>query len=686
MEVDNPNDTSGPYKQSLFVKTSNPTQCKRYFLGHDAVDKSGFTEIERSLITPYTNPTFLTGSKSQTGIGLKIMGKTGDTLLLKFYDDTFDHYTIIENTTSDRQVFLDQNMSVENNATLTILPGTTVYLGEDVHISVQPGAQFFSEGAEENPIRFKRIDPDKAWNTIYLNSSSGNRIKWSHFDGGETNLTIASQNNTIEHSIFRNAAFRNIDSWHNQDGPGNSSASLSHVVIEDGATVWLVAQYVDLDISNTTIQHNAESGIYITSATVYPFHHNDVIRNGGSTHDGVEVMSTGTFYMHADNLGPGYNEVSGNGGDQVSGSGDIVIGFSYPLSNGGYNSLHGDFTGSSYLVDNWSSKTIMAERLWWGQPLPESFMFKGLVQYDLFFLDKDPTTGENPASSIETPEELLPEKEGQVLPLVEVYSQFEWDLKKAETVQHIRDGLHRLYQVALLSGETAPELIGQFMQLARRAAEGKYLLYDSANLNQVLQYTSALLYAKSLIRIGEYEEAGRWILETEYLSMEGTDCRDRLHLKMDLHRYNGNANAALETLQDLYANEVFCSNDIESFKLNYKPIEDDIGCRMGIGTHIEPGCADKPANPCTSDILTLQNYPNPFKPSTQICFTLARQSKVSLVVYDVLGREVFRLVDEVFPAGKQTVLFDASHLAKGVYFYRLTANQQERVQMMTLMK
>ena len=85
-------------------------------------------------------------------------------------------------------------------------------------------------------------------------------------------------------------------------------------------------------------------------------------------------------------------------------------------------------------------------------------------------------------------------------------------------------------------------------------------------------------------------------------------------------------------------------------------------------------------------VRLFQNYPNPFNPTTQVRFTLPQQSEMSLVVYDMLGREVMRLVDEVLPAGEQTVRFDASNLANGVYLYRLKANQQERVRMMTLMK
>lgn len=66
-----------------------------------------------------------------------------------------------------------------------------------------------------------------------------------------------------------------------------------------------------------------------------------------------------------------------------------------------------------------------------------------------------------------------------------------------------------------------------------------------------------------------------------------------------------------------------------------------------------------------------QNYPNPFNPTTIINFRLAAKSEVTLRVYDVLGREVKMLVHEVKGPGTYEVLFDGSHLATGIYFYRL---------------
>ena len=72
---------------------------------------------------------------------------------------------------------------------------------------------------------------------------------------------------------------------------------------------------------------------------------------------------------------------------------------------------------------------------------------------------------------------------------------------------------------------------------------------------------------------------------------------------------------------------------------------------------------------------------SPFNPVTKISFDLPQDSKLSLVVYDLLGREVSRLVNNEFKvAGKYTYDFNATSLSSGVYFYRLVVSSSNQLE------
>ena len=81
-----------------------------------------------------------------------------------------------------------------------------------------------------------------------------------------------------------------------------------------------------------------------------------------------------------------------------------------------------------------------------------------------------------------------------------------------------------------------------------------------------------------------------------------------------------------------------------------------------------------------------QNYPNPFNPSTEINFTITRAGFTTLVVYDMLGREVATLVSENLTAGAYTATFDASRLSSGTYMYTLTSGGNRISKKMMLVK
>ena len=87
-----------------------------------------------------------------------------------------------------------------------------------------------------------------------------------------------------------------------------------------------------------------------------------------------------------------------------------------------------------------------------------------------------------------------------------------------------------------------------------------------------------------------------------------------------------------------------------------------------------------------SSIVLSQNYPNPFNPVSTIEYSLPTDGFVSLKVYDVLGREVASLVNEIKVAGKYSVDFNGSELSSGIYIYTLKSENNILSEKMSLLK
>lgn len=81
-----------------------------------------------------------------------------------------------------------------------------------------------------------------------------------------------------------------------------------------------------------------------------------------------------------------------------------------------------------------------------------------------------------------------------------------------------------------------------------------------------------------------------------------------------------------------------------------------------------------------------QNYPNPFNPATKISFSIPKQGFVNMKVYDILGKEVMTLVNEIKQAGSYDVNFNGSNFASGVYFYRIESDNFVDIKRMMLIK
>ena len=95
--------------------------------------------------------------------------------------------------------------------------------------------------------------------------------------------------------------------------------------------------------------------------------------------------------------------------------------------------------------------------------------------------------------------------------------------------------------------------------------------------------------------------------------------------------------------------------------------------------------------PIPTEFALHNNFPNPFNPVTTINYDLPKEGKVSLIVYDLMGREVTRLTDNFMPAGYHTVRWNARNqygmeVSAGVYFYHIQAGEFVKTQKMILLK
>jgi hypothetical protein len=98
------------------------------------------------------------------------------------------------------------------------------------------------------------------------------------------------------------------------------------------------------------------------------------------------------------------------------------------------------------------------------------------------------------------------------------------------------------------------------------------------------------------------------------------------------------------------------------------------------------GSSTEELSEAPQQLALMQNYPNPFNPSTLIHFELPNAGQVKLEVYNILGKKIATLIDEVKNQGAHQVLFEASGISSGVYFYRIEFEGQVLTNKMMLLK
>ncbi|MCJ7554085.1 MAG: T9SS type A sorting domain-containing protein [Ignavibacteriaceae bacterium] len=188
-----------------------------------------------------------------------------------------------------------------------------------------------------------------------------------------------------------------------------------------------------------------------------------------------------------------------------------------------------------------------------------------------------------------------------------------------------------------------------------------------------------------LIEIGDSTFASRfgWCIEhpptiftsDEYFNQWGIQGRKRNYISYDLLT----AEYSLVSGIGLYSAILSDDNGYKHFNLK--------GCLIdGVvyGDTLTTGVDKETASPNSYSLL--QNYPNPFNPSTKIQFAISDKQFTTLKVFNVLGKEIATLINKEISPGNYEVIFNASELPSGVYFYQLKAGEFVEVKKMILLR
>jgi len=111
---------------------------------------------------------------------------------------------------------------------------------------------------------------------------------------------------------------------------------------------------------------------------------------------------------------------------------------------------------------------------------------------------------------------------------------------------------------------------------------------------------------------------------------------------------------------------------------------DLVSCIIDSVNYLSISAEDEPNSP--QSFTLSQNYPNPFNPITTIEFSVPKAAHVKLVVYDILGREVYVLANDYYATGSYKVSFNGAGLPSGVYFYNLQADGFTQTRKFVLLK
>jgi len=610
------------------------------------------------------NNLFVPNTKPGTNVGMQVLSENPGagyfTLYLYVSDPPTQTYsgTISANTTWSGATTVTGVVTVAAGSTLNLMPGTAVSVATGAGIIVY--GQLATVGTSSRPIAFDRSGTSGTWGGIVINSGGSANIQYCDISNASIGIDLeGSALASIEHCNLSGINCYGIKA---ANATASNWAIIRNSTISSSIPIYCYYGQV-LSGQNTLLSACQGVFAYGGSATV----HSNLI---DSYIEGIFALNYSTVSLLGATDGRGHNRILPTDATLYAEHNSSIDAGEPAGGTPGYNSFYGGCIDAQMVaVDDGH---ILAQYNWWNDDF-SSITFNGGTADNSNPLDYDPNGGmgkvvvaEASAKTTRSGTATDPFFDADLLAALISMQRGRYD--------DARELLSKKFTGAISVG-MKKYILAQLAECYKREGRTDFPEFLNADVRPTLAkaddlYVESLeLESKWYIQSGLYTKA-KVLLEgmrSEYAQREQTYKHVLFNLGNLCYSQLGEVNAAGEYLEELKAKY---PNDVLTWHAKVLLGERDIAPpKPGLGK-------TQPEEEAPKSFAFSQNYPNPFNPSTRLKYALPAAGDVSLVVYDVLGREVAVLTNGYHEAGYHSAIWNATTTASGVYFARLTVKTE----------
>ncbi|MDD5709468.1 MAG: C25 family cysteine peptidase [Candidatus Marinimicrobia bacterium] len=604
---------------------------------------------------------------------------------------------ITENTVWSGSIIVENVISISPGAKLTIQPGTGVFFKNGAELNVY--GRLIAEGTSSYPIVFTAASESPSpgdWEGIRFDYAGPSRIVNCKIMYGEVGIgcnyssNLVIENDTISHCICGIGFY--------YSSPENIS---SNYITQNQRGIYGVESSPVL--TNNTITNCSDKGIY------FYLNSSPVLYNNT-----IEASDCGAYFYYQcyPDFGPVSGSEKGNNlirnnsqGLYVTNYSEAFLGASTSYNDrvGGYNAV---FTSSGYNTYSRFSSSVMAHWCWWGAVPPSAVQFTHDATSTISYSNYLSSLPSNIGSSLSKAAVASPTSSDNEN---DIYSKAGFDPRKPNpnklsdlwlwaydlTINGKNEDAIEVYQI----------LINKFPEdnLAKLSLAKMSKLYEKSEKNTFKQYLNSLstkadknlapaVYSSLLTYYAQNVEIDEAIRTGENILKEYPDTEEEMVALFTLITLESsskhNADKANEYLKIMKQKYPYQEMTLLAREFMGEKVDWELLNIQSLKKQTEEKLTDASI---PEKYKLHQNYPNPFNPVTTIEYDLPEAAAVSLVIYDVTGKEVARLINTQISSGYHQIIWNGldknyTPVASGVYIYRLKTDKFCDVKKMLLVR